>query len=94
MEGTLWARLAAVAGPVSGASGMLVITMVEDSAHVVNPETPEEEGEQGMPCEVDVSWMAEHTKQVLRLLPDGLTVHRFFLAQSDSFLVANDGTCT
>ena len=47
-----------------------------------------------MPCEVDVSWMAEHTKQVLRLLPDGLTVHRFFLAQSDSFLVANDGTCT
>ena len=45
--------------------------MTEDSAHVVFPETPEEEeeGEQGMPREVDISWMAEHAKQVLRLLP-------------------------
>ena len=47
-----------------------------------------------MPHEVDISWMAEHAKQVLRLLPDSLTVLGFFLAQSDSFLVANDGTCT
>ena len=56
--------------------------------------TPEEEGEQETPREVDVSWMAEHTKQVLRLLPDGLTVLGFFLAQPDNFLVANDSTCT
>jgi hypothetical protein len=55
------------------------------------PETPEEEeGEQGMPREVDISWMAEHAKQ----LPDAITVLGFFLAQSDSFLEASDGTCT
>jgi hypothetical protein len=59
------------------------------------PETPEEEeGEQGMLREVDISWMAEHAKQVLRQLPDGITVLGFFLAQSDSFLEASDGTCT
>ena len=40
------------------------------------------------------SWMAEHAKQVLRQLPDGITVLVFFLAQSDSFLEASDGTCT
>ena len=75
-----------MAGP-EGASGKLAGTMTE------TPEE-EEEGEQGMPHDVDISWMAEHAKQVLRLLPDNLTVLRFFLAQSDSFLVANGGTCT
>ena len=96
LEGTLRARLVAVAGPVPGASVKLVGTMAEDSANVVFPETPEEEeeGEQGMLREVDISWMAEHAKQVLRLLPDILTVLGFFLVQSDSFLVANGGTCT
>ena len=84
-----------MAGPGSRASGILAGTMVEDSAHVVFHKTPEEEEvEQGTPCEVDVSWMAEHTKQVLRLLPDGLTVLGFLLAQPDNFLVANDSTCT
>ncbi len=47
-----------------------------------------------MPREVDISWMAEHAKQVLRLLPDSPIVLGFFLALSDSFLVANGGTCT
>jgi hypothetical protein len=94
LEGRLGARLAVVAGRGPGASGVLVGTMVEDAAHVVFlAETPEEEeeGEQGAPRELDVSWMAEHAKQVLRLLPGGLTVLGFFLAQPDSFLVANDG---
>ena len=76
------------AGPAGGAlRRWLVGTMTEDSVNVVFPEE-EEEGEQG------ISWMAEHAKQVLRLLPDGLTVLGFFLDQSDSFLVANGGTCT
>jgi hypothetical protein len=30
----------------------------------------------------------------IQLLPDGLTVLGFFLAQPDNFLVANDSTCT
>ena len=42
LEGTPWARLAAVAGPVPG---KLVGTKTEDSAHVMFPETPEEEKE-------------------------------------------------
>jgi hypothetical protein len=37
--------------------------MVKDSKHLVFHKTPEEEGEQETPREVDVSWMAEHTKQ-------------------------------
>jgi hypothetical protein len=36
--------------------------------------------------------MAEHTRQVLRLLPDDLIILGFFLVQPDSFLVAKDGT--
>jgi hypothetical protein len=62
-----------VAGPVPG---KLVGTMTEDSAHVVFPETPEEEeGEQGMQCKVDISCMAEHTKQVLWMLPNNGPMH-------------------
>ena len=55
--------------------------MTEDSVNVAFPEKEEEEE-------------GEHAKHVLRLLPDGLTVLGFFLDQSDSFLVANGGTCT
>ena len=61
LEETLRAWLAMVAGLGPGASCMLVSTMVEDSARVAFPETPEEEGEKGMSREVDVSWMAGHT---------------------------------
>jgi hypothetical protein len=85
-----------VAGRGPGASSVLVGTMIEDSAHAVFlAETPEEEeGEQGTAHELDINWMAKHTRQVLRLLPDGLTILGFFLAQPDSFLVAKDGTCS
>ena len=45
LEETLAAQLAAVAGPVPGASGKLVGTMTEDSARVVFPKAPEEDEE-------------------------------------------------
>jgi hypothetical protein len=62
---------AAVAGRSPGASSVLVGTLVEDSTHAMFlAETPEEEeGEHRTPHQLDISWMAEHTRQVLRLLP-------------------------
>ena len=85
---------AAVAGRSPGASSVLVGTLVEDSMHAMFlAETPEEEeGEHRTPHQLDISWMAEHTRQVLRLLPDDLIILGFFLVQPDSFLVAKDGT--
>ena len=76
---SLWAYFDNQFQPGAG-SGVLVGTLVDDSYHVIFvAETPseeeereqQEEGEKERPQqrELDVSWLAEHAKQVLRLLP-------------------------
>ena len=69
-------------------------------------ETPREEGEEEVgedgdaksedmvkleQREVDVGWLSEHARQVVRLLPGGLTILGLFLPRPDMFLSANDG---
>lgn len=82
LEPGLAAKLASMAGRGKG-SGVLVGTVMEDHHHVLFvAETPSEDEEQQEveeeegkaapappPREVDVSWMTEHQRQVLRLLP-------------------------
>ena len=79
--------VAPVAGRSPGASSVLVGTLVEDSTHAMFlAKTPkEEEGEHRTPHQLDISWMAEHTRQVLRLLPDDLII----LGSSSSSLTAS-----
>jgi len=100
LEPCLGSKLAGIAGRGKG-SGLLVGSLIDDVYHVVfvaetppedDEEVPEEEKPESLTDRnLDVEWMVEHAKQVLRLLPGGLTVLGIFFPCTDSFLTTNDG---
>jgi len=98
LELGLGGRLAEAAGRGAG-SGVLVGTLLGEAYTVLflaeTPADAEEEaaGEEqaaAARAELDVAWLAEHARQVARLLPGGLSVLGYFLARPDTFLAAHD----
>jgi hypothetical protein len=74
-------------------TGLVVGSVVDDKYYgVFLAETPkEEEGEEKKSPTLDVGWMVEHAKQVIRLLPGGLTVLGFYVFSSEDIFEKQDG---
>lgn len=80
---------------ISSGTGVVVGSVVDDKYYgVFLAETPadEEEGaEKTVKTSLDVGWMVEHAKQVIRLLPGGLTVLGFYIFNSEDIFEKQDG---
>eukprot|EP00092_Neocalanus_flemingeri_P029901 GFUD01032466.1.p1 GENE.GFUD01032466.1~~GFUD01032466.1.p1 ORF type:complete len:432 (+),score=114.88 GFUD01032466.1:37-1332(+) len=77
-------------------TGLVVGSLVDDRYYgVFLAETPQdEEGEsveKTVTKTLDVGWMVEHAKQVIRLLPGGLTVLGFYIFDSEDIFEKQDG---
>lgn len=76
-------------------TGLVVGSVVDDRYYgVFLAETPqdEEEGVEKKPSStLDVGWMVEHARQVVRLLPGGLTVLGFYIFSSEDIFEKQDG---
>jgi len=76
-------------------TGLVVGSVVDDRYYgVFLAETPLEEQEEGAEKKantLDVGWMVEHARQVIRLLPGGLTVLGFYIFSSEDIFVKQDG---
>jgi len=74
-------------------TGVVVGSVVEEKYYgVFVAETPrEEEGEAASVNTLDVKWMVEHARQVIRLLPGGLTVLGFYIFSNEDIFDKQDG---
>jgi len=74
-------------------TGLVVGSVVDDKYYgVFLAETPqEEEGAEKKSNMLDVGWMVEHAKQVIRLLPGGLTVLGFYVFSTEDIFEKQDG---
>jgi len=75
-------------------TGLVVGSVVDDKYYgVFLAETPKEEEESTdkNPNKLDVGWMVEHARQVIRLLPGGLTVLGFYVFSNEDVFEKQDG---
>jgi len=74
-------------------TGLVVGSVVDDKYYgVFLAETPqEEEGAEKKSNTLDVGWMVEHARQVIRLLPGGLTVLGYYVFSSEDVFEKQDG---
>jgi len=75
-------------------TGVVVGSLVDDRYYgVFLAETPQDEErvEKNVNNSLDVGWMVEHAKQVIRLLPGGLTVIGFYIFNSEDIFEKQDG---
>jgi len=74
-------------------TGLIVGSVVDDKYYgVFLAETPqEEEGTERKANTLDVGWMVEHARQVIRLLPGGLTVLGYYIFSSEDVFEKQDG---
>jgi len=93
---TLVGKLAEISEQKTSTTGLIVGSLVDDKYFAVFlAETPKEEDDEDNKTSnsnnLDVVWMAEHAKQVLRLLPGGLTVLGFYVTDNQQFMEKQDG---
>jgi len=77
---------------ISSGTGVVVGSIIDDKYYgVFLAETPTEEEEKITKTGLDVGWMVEHAKQIIRLLPGGLTVLGFYIFNTEDIFEKQDG---